>query len=92
VSFEVEPAFQGLVDRLDPLADADEVAEPAGLLVLAVRGQADQFGVGQSFRPSRLGLACRDDVKGCRGLSSQTTIDSHAPFFWSTATPLTGQS
>nr|WP_167517424.1 hypothetical protein [Micromonospora orduensis] len=36
VSFQVELAFEGVVDRLDPLPDTGEVAE-AALLVLAVR-------------------------------------------------------
>src|SRR6266508_4478237 len=46
VGFEGELAFQGLVDRLDPLADAAEVAVGVGL-VLAVRTQQGQ--------PQRLG-------------------------------------
>ena len=37
MSFQVELSFQRLVDRLDPLPDAGKVAEPANLLVLAVR-------------------------------------------------------
>jgi hypothetical protein len=36
VVFEVELAFEGLVDRLDPLADSAEVAVAVGL-VFAVR-------------------------------------------------------
>jgi hypothetical protein len=44
--FEVELAFEGLVDRFDPLADAAEVAVAVGL-VLAVRAeQAQAHGIG----------------------------------------------
>lgn len=38
VAFEVELAFEALVDRFDPLADATEVAVAVGL-VFAVRSQ-----------------------------------------------------
>ena len=81
VLFEGELAFRGVEDRLDPLPDAGELAEPDGL-VLAVRAhqvgaefvaeEGPELGAGEA-------LVAQDDVAGpdqlMVGVGDQQSLD-----------------